>query len=266
MEESKIRKYVRDRYAGIARQGSSCCGPETSCGCTVTPEDASQRIGYSEEELKAVPPGSNLGLGCGNPIALASLKEGETVLDLGSGAGFDCFLAAREVGPSGRVIGVDMTPEMVGKARENARKGGVRGCTGRPGESVRGRGGRGGYLCKNHCREFPCPRGSGAGGGRDDPEHIRLWRKTGVAGWRMNVPATSDSHLQERTHAMKCALRGGDERACFGSVWGSADWQEGVSALLAKRTPRFGQPGGEARDFAGRIKTNRAAERGNRCC
>jgi len=123
MEESKIRKYVRDRYAGIARQGSSCCGPETSCGCTVTPEDASQRIGYSEEELKAVPPGSNLGLGCGNPIALASLKEGETVLDLGSGAGFDCFLAAREVGPSGRVIGVDMTPEMVGKARENARKG-----------------------------------------------------------------------------------------------------------------------------------------------
>src|SRR3989337_4332744 len=124
MEESKIRKYGRDRYAGIARQGSSCCGPETSCGCTVTPEDASQRIGYSEEELKAVPPGSNLGLGCGNPIALASLKEGETVLDLGSGAGFDCFLAARAVGSKGRVIGVDMTPEMIEKARENARKGG----------------------------------------------------------------------------------------------------------------------------------------------
>src|SRR3989304_2816207 len=122
MEESKIRKYVRDRYAGIARQGSSCCGPATSCGCPVTPGDSSQAIGYSEEELKAAPPGSNLGLGCGNPIALASLKEGETVLDLGSGAGFDCFLAAREVGPSGRVIGVDMTPEMLDKARANARK------------------------------------------------------------------------------------------------------------------------------------------------
>jgi len=123
MEESKIRKYVRDRYAGIARQGSSCCGPEIARGCAVTPEDASQRIGYSEEELKAVPQGSNLGLGCGNPIAMASLKEGETVLDLGSGAGFDCFLVARAVGPSGRVIGVDMTPEMIEKARENARKG-----------------------------------------------------------------------------------------------------------------------------------------------
>lgn len=123
MEESKIRKYVRDRYADIARQGSSCCGQETSCGCAVPPEDAGKRIGYSEEEIKAVPQGSNLGLGCGNPIALASLREGETVLDLGSGAGFDCFLAARKVGPSGRVIGVDMTPEMVEKARENARKG-----------------------------------------------------------------------------------------------------------------------------------------------
>jgi len=123
MEEKRIREYVRDRYAGIARQGSSCCVPGTSCGCTVTPEDVGQGIGYSEEELQAVPQGANLGLGCGNPIALASLKEGETVLDLGSGAGFDCFLAAREVGPSGRVIGVDMTPEMIGKARENARKG-----------------------------------------------------------------------------------------------------------------------------------------------
>jgi arsenite methyltransferase len=80
-------------------------------------------MGYSESDLNAVPEGANLGLGCGNPVALASLKEGETVLDLGSGAGFDCFLAAARVGPKGRVIGVDMTPEMLDKARENARKG-----------------------------------------------------------------------------------------------------------------------------------------------
>lgn len=123
MESSKIRKYVRDRYAGIARQGGSCCGTSTCCGGGGAAESASRKIGYSGEELKAVPQGADLGLGCGNPIALASLKEGETVLDLGSGAGFDCFLAAREVGPAGRVIGVDMTPEMIEKARENARKG-----------------------------------------------------------------------------------------------------------------------------------------------
>lgn len=124
MDEGRIRSYVRDRYAGIARQGGSCCGPEPCCAGETTPEDAGRRIGYSKEELRAVPEGSNLGLGCGNPVALASLAGGETVLDLGSGAGFDCFLAAREVGPGGRVIGVDMTPEMVEKARENARKGG----------------------------------------------------------------------------------------------------------------------------------------------
>ncbi len=124
MEASKIRKYVRDRYAGIARQGGSCCGTNTACGSAGFAESASRKVGYSEEELRAVPQGANLGLGCGNPIALASLKEGETVLDLGSGAGFDCFLAAREVGPAGRIIGVDMTPEMIEKARENARKGG----------------------------------------------------------------------------------------------------------------------------------------------
>lgn len=124
MDEGRIRRYVRDRYAGIARQGGSCCGPESCCGGATTPEDAGRRIGYSEEELRAVPEGSNLGLGCGNPVGLASLAAGETVLDLGSGAGFDCFLAAREVGPGGRVIGVDMTPDMVEKARENARNGG----------------------------------------------------------------------------------------------------------------------------------------------
>jgi SAM-dependent methyltransferase len=123
MKEEKIRKHVRDRYAGIARKGGSCCAPEASCCAGATPDMTGQSIGYSREELKAAPEGANLGLGCGNPTALASLREGETVLDLGSGAGFDCFLAARAVGPSGRVIGVDMTPEMLEKARGNARKG-----------------------------------------------------------------------------------------------------------------------------------------------
>jgi len=86
-------------------------------------EDISKKIGYNESDLASVPEGANLGLGCGNPTAFASLREGETVLDLGSGAGFDCFLAANKVGPTGRVIGVDMTPDMLEKARENARKG-----------------------------------------------------------------------------------------------------------------------------------------------
>jgi SAM-dependent methyltransferase len=123
MKEEKIRKYVRDRYAAIARKGGSCCAPAASCCTSATPDTVGRSIGYSEEEMKAAPRGANLGLGCGNPTALASLREGETVLDLGSGAGFDCFLAARAVGPSGRVIGLDMTPEMLEKARENARKG-----------------------------------------------------------------------------------------------------------------------------------------------
>ena len=115
---------VREGYAKIAKQDSSCCGPVNSCcGSTDLARDISKGIGYTEEELKAVPEGANLGLGCGNPVALALLREGETVLDLGSGAGFDCFLAADKVGKDGRVIGVDMTPEMIEKARENARKG-----------------------------------------------------------------------------------------------------------------------------------------------
>jgi SAM-dependent methyltransferase len=121
MDKGEIRKVVRKGYAKIAKQDSSCCTPGRSCcGSTDLVQDISRNIGYSEAELKAVPEGANLGLGCGNPVALASLKEGETVLDLGSGAGFDCFLAARKVGDSGRVIGVDMTPEMVEKARSNA--------------------------------------------------------------------------------------------------------------------------------------------------
>jgi SAM-dependent methyltransferase len=124
MDAGNIRKFVRDRYAGIARQESSCCGPATTCAGPDPARDVSRRIGYSAEEMESVPRGANLGLGCGNPMALASLEKGETVLDLGSGAGFDCFLASREVGPEGRVIGVDMTHEMIEKARGNARKGG----------------------------------------------------------------------------------------------------------------------------------------------
>lgn len=125
MEKKKIRKVVREGYARIAKQGDPCCVPANSCcGSPDSAEDISKKIGYTDEELKSVPEGSNLGLGCGNPVALASLKEGESVLDLGAGAGFDCFLAANKVGKSGKVIGVDMTPEMVEKARENVEKGG----------------------------------------------------------------------------------------------------------------------------------------------
>jgi len=124
MRKEEIKKVVREGYARIAKQDSSCCAPTNSC-CASTDlvQDITKKIGYTEEELKAVPEGANLGLGCGNPVALASLREGETVLDLGSGAGFDCFLAGNKVGKNGRVIGVDMTPEMVEKARNNAKEG-----------------------------------------------------------------------------------------------------------------------------------------------
>jgi len=125
MKEVEIKKAVRERYAQIAVKESSCCVPSNSCcGTTDRATDTSKKIGYRDEELNSVPEGANLGLGCGNPTALASLKEGETVLDLGSGAGFDCFLAANKVGQKGKVIGVDMTPEMIDKARENASKSG----------------------------------------------------------------------------------------------------------------------------------------------
>lgn len=117
MENKDIKKIVRESYGKVAKQDSSCCG-----GCGPTPK-VSKKIGYTDKELTAVPQGANLGLGCGNPTALASLKEGETVLDLGSGAGFDCFLAANKVGKNGRVIGVDMTSEMIEKAKKNAQKG-----------------------------------------------------------------------------------------------------------------------------------------------
>jgi len=121
MKKEKIRKIVRQGYAKVAMNEKSCCGAPASCSSNMS-EEISKRIGYSEQEISSVPEGANLGLGCGNPVALASLKKGETVLDLGSGGGFDCFLAANRVGQSGKVIGVDMTPEMLDKARENARK------------------------------------------------------------------------------------------------------------------------------------------------
>lgn len=124
--QDDIRNKVRERYAGIASGGKSGCGCSSSSCCSPKAPSAkgqSARIGYSAKELEAVPEGANMGLGCGNPQAIAGLKKGEVVLDLGAGGGFDCFLAARQVGPRGRVIGVDMTPEMVSKARENARRG-----------------------------------------------------------------------------------------------------------------------------------------------
>jgi SAM-dependent methyltransferase len=118
MEDKNIKNIVKEGYGKIAKNGGSCCGG----GCCA--EGISKSVGYSADEMNAVPDGANLGLGCGNPVALASLKEGETVLDLGSGAGFDAFLAAQRVGTSGKVIGVDMTPEMVERAKKNAEKGG----------------------------------------------------------------------------------------------------------------------------------------------
>ena len=123
-KSENIKKIVKDSYARIAQSSGGCgCG---SCGCdsNQTVQKQSGEMGYSEDEMTAVPDGSNLGLGCGNPVAIASLKEGEVVLDLGSGAGFDAFLVSPKVGKTGRVIGVDMTDEMLEKARENANKSG----------------------------------------------------------------------------------------------------------------------------------------------
>ncbi len=124
MKTEETRKIVRKQYAKVAVQRSSCCGPESSCsGAFDSAQDISRKIGYSEEELKSAHEDANLGLGCGNPVAIASLKKGETVLDLGSGPGLDCFLAADKVGKNGMVIGMDMTPEMLDMARINAVKG-----------------------------------------------------------------------------------------------------------------------------------------------
>jgi SAM-dependent methyltransferase len=124
MKEKEIKKIVREGYRKVARSSENCAAQSCYCGGGAdSAKTISEKIGYTKEEMQAVPEGANLGLGCGNPIALASLKKGETVLDLGSGAGFDCFLAVNKVGPTGKVIGVDMTVEMVEKANENARKG-----------------------------------------------------------------------------------------------------------------------------------------------
>jgi len=141
-DKEKIRQSVRDSYGKIAKAGKivgglspapSCCGPSetttiasstASCcgGPEVAPGQISALMGYSKEDIQGIIEGANMGLGCGNPVALASLKPGETVVDLGSGGGFDCFLAAKQVGESGQVIGVDMTPDMLSRARMNAEK------------------------------------------------------------------------------------------------------------------------------------------------
>jgi len=138
----EIRQNVRKTYAQVVDQTGtapentlSCCGTEskktefsTSCGCgqeNLSPDHVSTLLGYSKADLESVPEGTNLGLGCGNPKAIAGIKEGETVVDLGSGGGFDCFLAAGRVGRNGRVIGVDMTPEMISRARQNKEKTGA---------------------------------------------------------------------------------------------------------------------------------------------
>jgi SAM-dependent methyltransferase len=141
-DKEKVRQAVRENYGNIAKSVSmvsgigptpSCCGPSESetpandQGSCCGPQDVSNEqlnalMGYTRQDLASVPDGANMGLGCGNPVALASLKPGETVVDLGAGGGFDCFLAAKQVGESGNVIGVDMTPDMLTKARMNAEK------------------------------------------------------------------------------------------------------------------------------------------------
>jgi SAM-dependent methyltransferase len=119
MTDDETRAMVREAYGKIAREGGGCCAPSAGC---CGPGEASAKVGYSAADLAAVPDGANLGLGCGSPLGAARLAAGETVLDLGCGGGLDAFLAARQVGPTGRVIGVDMTPDMVVKARANAAK------------------------------------------------------------------------------------------------------------------------------------------------
>src|SRR4030042_4843041 len=123
IKKDKIKQIVKKHYSKIA-VGNSCC---SSCGCDsgANNEQISKSIGYSDQEIESVSD-ANLGLGCGNPTGMGEIKEGDIVLDLGSGAGFDCFLAAKKVGEAGKVIGVDMTPEMTERARENARKGNYR--------------------------------------------------------------------------------------------------------------------------------------------
>jgi arsenite methyltransferase len=143
MKNEEIQKTVRERYGKIAKESSPCCCGGSSTTSKISPccgnssaaaESISKQMGYTDADINAVPEGANLGLGCGNPIALASLKKGEIVLDLGSGGGFDCFLASEKVGAKGKVIGVDMTAEMLDKSRGNARNGGYKNVEFRLGE------------------------------------------------------------------------------------------------------------------------------------
>ena len=128
LKNDQIRRVVRDTYGRIAKSNAAGCGygPSSCCGevKNTSAQAISVKLGYSEEDVTSVPEGSNMGLGCGNPQAIASLQPGETVLDLGSGGGYDCFLAAKAVGDTGHVIGVDMTADMITKARENAEESG----------------------------------------------------------------------------------------------------------------------------------------------
>jgi SAM-dependent methyltransferase len=134
-ENEKTRQAVKERYGEIAKEGSKGCGCSPSCCGEVKAETTfSESLGYSVQELTSIPEGADLSLGCGNPVAIASLKPGQVVLDLGSGGGLDCFLAAQKVGERGLVIGVDMTPEMIKRARENAAKGGFQNVEFRLGE------------------------------------------------------------------------------------------------------------------------------------
>jgi SAM-dependent methyltransferase len=130
MDTTAVKELVRNWYGGVATGSAGCCGPTTAS------QEASRCMGYSETELASLPEGADLGLGCGNPQALAAMRPGEVVVDLGSGAGIDCFLAARQVGPAGRVIGVDMTHEMLAKSRANAEKVGAANVEFRLGEIV----------------------------------------------------------------------------------------------------------------------------------
>ena len=136
-DKEEIREFIRKKYSEIALKGSEggCCSSGCSCcGPQINIKDASLNLGYSESDFDDIPIESNMGLGCGNPIARAGLKEGEIVLDLGSGGGFDCFLARKQVGESGYVIGVDMSPEMVKLARQNAERSGYKNIEFRLGE------------------------------------------------------------------------------------------------------------------------------------
>jgi arsenite methyltransferase len=126
-DKEEVREQIRQNYSKVALNGSvGCCCSSGCCGSDASFDvnEISKNIGYSEDDLSGMPMQANMGLGCGNPIAIAALKEGEVALDLGSGGGFDCFLARRQVGETGFVIGVDMTPEMIKLARENAQKSG----------------------------------------------------------------------------------------------------------------------------------------------